>query len=145
MPPRDPTGTEKYTQTAPSVVGKVPVHVKAGLCFPATRIKRYMKEGRLAEHISVKAAISMAAVLEFLAAEVLELASENVAEDKRPIIKPRHINLGIRGDDELARLVGEQVIIPTGGVIPYIHPELETKPQKKRRRVKKLEENANDN
>jgi histone H2A len=97
-----------------------------------------MKEGRLAEQISTKAAITMAAVLEFLAAEVLELASEGVDEgQKQLIIKPRHISIGIRGDEELARLVGDNVIIPTGGVIPYIHPELEVKPKRKKKPSKR--------
>lgn len=98
-----------------------------------------MKEGRLAERVSIKAAISIAAMLEFLAAEVLEISCENLTmENKRRTIQPRHISLGLKGDEELARLVGDRVTIPSGGVIPYIHPELEVKQKMSRKRLKQL-------
>jgi histone H2A len=101
-----------------------------------------MKEGRLAERISVTAAITLAAVMELLVAEVLELSSENVAErGGLLIIKPRNISLGIKGDEELARLVGSHAIIPTGGVVPYINPDLEMdRPQKLRNRRRRIKQ-----
>jgi histone H2A len=137
MPTRkrpEPSGRTTITGTA--YITKVPSHVKAGLDFPVARIHRYMKEGRLADRVSFKAAINIAALLEFLAAEVLELASESaqVQGKKRRIIKPRHINLAVRGDDELARLLGESTVIPAGGTIPYIQPELERKNKNKKKK-----------
>lgn len=46
--------------------------VKAGLQFPVGRIARYMKKGRYAERMGMGAPIYMAAVLEYLAAEVYD-------------------------------------------------------------------------
>lgn len=43
---------------------------KAGLEFPVGRIKRYMKEGKYANRISAGAPVYLAAVMEYLAAEV---------------------------------------------------------------------------
>jgi len=47
--------------------------VKAGLQFPVGRIGRYLKKGRYAQRVGTGAPIYMAAVLEYLAAEVLYL------------------------------------------------------------------------
>ncbi|KAG6845505.1 hypothetical protein H0H87_008402 [Tephrocybe sp. NHM501043] len=56
-------------------------------------------------------------------AEILELAG-NAARDNRKVrIIPRHLQLAIRNDDELNKMLGN-VIICQGGVVPYISPEL---------------------
>ena len=47
---------------------------KAGLQFPVGRIARYLKTGKYAERVGAGAPVYLAAVLEYLAAEVLELA-----------------------------------------------------------------------
>ena len=44
--------------------------VKAGLQFPVGRIGRYLKKGRYAQRVGTGAPIYLAAVLEYLAAEV---------------------------------------------------------------------------
>lgn len=48
----------------------VPRSVKAGLQFPVGRIGRYLKKGRYAKRFGSGAPVYMAAVLEYLAAEV---------------------------------------------------------------------------
>ena len=53
---------------------------KAGLQFPVGRIARLMKTARQAERVGAGAPVYLAAVLEYLAAEVLELAG-NAAKD----------------------------------------------------------------
>ena len=45
--------------------------VKAGLQFPVGRIGRYLKNGRYARRVGTGAPVYLAAVLEYLAAEVL--------------------------------------------------------------------------
>lgn len=62
----------------------------------------------------------MAGVLEYLTAEVVELAGNAAKENKRQRIIPRHIMLAIKNDAELGELIGGAVI-SNGGVIPYIH------------------------
>jgi histone H2A len=96
---------------------------KAGLQFPVGRLARYLKKGRYAERIGAGAPVYLAAVLEYLAAEVLELAGNAARDNKKNRIIPRHIQLAIRNDEELSKLLG-QVTIASGGVLPNIHTTL---------------------
>ncbi|XP_033003487.1 histone H2A, sperm-like [Lacerta agilis] len=93
---------------------------KAGLQFPVGRIGRLLRRGRYAERVGVGASVYMAAVLEYLTAELLELAGNAAHENKRQRIGPRHIQLAIRSDDELNKLFAH-VTIAEGGVLPHIH------------------------
>ena len=62
----------------------------------------------------------LAAVLEYLAAEVLELAGNAAKDNKKTRIVPRHIQLAVRNDEELNRLMAD-VTISAGGVLPHIN------------------------
>merc|ERR1711907_354966 len=93
---------------------------KAGLQFPVGRIARFMKAGRYAQRIGAGAPVYCAAVLEYLAAEVLELAGNAAKDNKKTRIVPRHLQLAIRNDEELNRLMGS-CTIASGGVLPMIH------------------------
>ena len=68
----------------------------------------------------VLSATLQAAVLEYLAAEVLELAGNAARDNKKTRIVPRHIQLAVRNDEELSKLLGG-VTIASGGVLPNIH------------------------
>eukprot|EP00887_Chlorella_sp_A99_P003525 scaffold7.g3525.t1 len=64
-----------------------------------------------------------AAVLEYLSAEVLELAGNAARDNKKTRIIPRHIQLAMRNDEELSKLLAG-VTLPEGGVLPNIHAVL---------------------
>ncbi|KAL8235129.1 hypothetical protein R6Q59_021229 [Mikania micrantha] len=69
--------------------------VKAGLQFPVGRVGRYLKKGRYAQRVGTGAPVYLAAVLEYLAAEVLELAGNAARDNKKNRIIPRHVLLAV--------------------------------------------------
>ena len=96
---------------------------KAGLQFPVARIGRYLKKGGYATRVGAGAPVYLAAVLEYLCAEILELAGNAARDNKKARIIPRHIQLAVRNDEELNKLLGS-VTIASGGVLPNIHATL---------------------
>ena len=96
---------------------------KAGLQFPVGRVARFLKKGRYAARTGGGAPVYLAAVLEYLCAEILELAGNAARDNKKSRIVPRHIQLAVRNDEELNKLLGN-VTIASGGVLPNIHAVL---------------------
>jgi histone H2A len=103
---------------------------KAGLQFPVGRVHRYLKQGKYASRIGAGAPVYLAAVLEYLAAEILELAGNAARDNKKSRIIPRHVQLAVRNDEELNKLLAG-VTIASGGVLPNIHSVLLPKKSKK--------------
>jgi histone H2A len=96
---------------------------KAGLQFPVGRVARYLKKGKYADRVGAGAPVYLAAVLEYLCAEVLELAGNAARDNKKTRIVPRHLQLAVRNDEELSKLLAG-VTIASGGVLPNIHSVL---------------------
>jgi histone H2A len=103
---------------------------KAGLQFPVGRIGRFLKKGKFATRVGAGAPVYLAAVLEYLCAEILELAGNAARDNKKSRIIPRHVQLAVRNDEELNKLLGS-VTIASGGVLPNIHAVLLPKKTKK--------------
>lgn len=88
-----------------------------GIVFPPRRIGRYIKEAGYSERVGLGAQVYLAAVLEYLVTEILEIAGTYAKESKKRRITPRHIQVAIRSDPELALLL-QNVTICEGGVLP---------------------------
>ncbi|XP_035416563.1 core histone macro-H2A.1 isoform X6 [Gavia stellata] len=86
-------GKKKSTKTSRSA--------KAGVIFPVGRMLRYIKKGHPKYRIGVGAPVYMAAVLEYLTAEILELAGNAARDNKKGRVTPRHILLAVANDEEL--------------------------------------------
>ncbi|KAK7003757.1 core histone macro-H2A.1-like isoform X1 [Biomphalaria glabrata] len=96
---------------------------RAGVLFPVARMLRYLRKDTHHLRIGAGSPVYMAAVIEYLVAEILELAGNAAKEFKRGRITPRHILLAIANDDELHQLL-KHVTIAQGGVVPKIHAAL---------------------
>ncbi|KAJ6518689.1 histone-fold-containing protein, partial [Mycena sanguinolenta] len=119
--------------------GRVSTSFKAGLLFPVARIRRFLKIQHESKRVTGPSAgtpppssvqipaqyhpVYLAAVLEYLMAELLELAGNCATDMGKKRIIPRHILLAVKNDEELDRLF-KKVIIYDGGVLPFIHPQL---------------------
>ena len=76
----------------------------------ARRLNRYLRKGKYASRVGVGAGVYMGAVLEYLCAEILELAGNAARDNKKTRIVPRHIQLAVRNDEELNKLLGSVTI-----------------------------------
>ncbi|CAI9534804.1 unnamed protein product [Staurois parvus] len=90
---------------------------QAGLLFPVGRVhrllrKRLLRKGRVGR---AGVPIYMAAVLEYLTAEILELAGNTARDNKKTRIIHRHLQLAVRNDKELNKLLGG-ITITQGGI-----------------------------
>ncbi|KAK8589273.1 hypothetical protein V6N13_088126 [Hibiscus sabdariffa] len=107
---------------------------KAGLRFPVGRIGRYLKKGGYAQRCGGGAPVYLAAVLEYVAAEVLELAGNAARDNMKKRINPRHVSIAVRIDKELGKVL--EGTIPSGGVLPNINTALfSSKPKSSKKAI----------
>ena len=104
---------------------------RAGLQFPVGRVHRFLRKGHYAQRVGSGAPVYLAAVLEYLSAEILELAGNAARDNKKSRIIPRHLQLAVRNDEELNKLLSG-VTIAQGGVLPNIQAVLLPKKSEKK-------------
>lgn len=109
---------------------KTTAATKAGLAFPVHKFLKNMKRSMYAKRYEKKAPVYLTSVIEYVVAEILELAGNTAKEHKKGRILPRHIQLAVRNDEELSRYLAN-VTIMGGGVLPNIHSTLLPKRQGK--------------
>ena len=126
-----------------STKGRQSKSSRAGLVMSVARVLRKLKDGQFSRRVGVMGAVYLASVLEYLVAEVLELAGNCASVYKKECVSPRCIQLSLLYDEELAQLT-KGVVIPDGGVEPRIHPVLMKRGSTKSEKQKELGENNNN-
>ena len=122
---RKSTKSSKATKKAP-----VTQSSKASLIFNVARVGRILRKGRYSDRVSTSGPVFLAAVIEYLAREILEISGEQAAQKKCSIIKPRHIQLAVSNDEELNKMMST-IQISDGGFKSFIHEALLPKKGKK--------------
>jgi histone H2A len=113
---------------------------KAGLLFPVGRIGSLLRRGQYARRIGASSAVYLAAVLEYLTAELLELTVKAATpaggnkKGKKAVtrLNPRILTLAVRHDEDLGALL-QNVTLSRGGVLPAVNKAL----QKQQKAAKK--------
>jgi len=112
-------GSTAANKAVPKKKKRTSSSAKAGLQFPVGRIGRYLRSGKYANNkLKEGAPVYLAAVLEFLCAEILELAGNAAREERNKTtgtnnsieatpqqesyrIEPNHITSAVKNDEEL--------------------------------------------
>lgn len=103
--------------------------VRAGIIFPVGRVDRQLR--RLAPNgarMGKAASVYLAAVLEYLVGEVLDVAGECCTQSKHKRVVPRDVRLSVSNDLDLKTLF-QQIDMLYSGVVP--HQMLSLVPTKK--------------
>lgn len=108
---------------------------KAGIIFPPSIAEKFLRNFGLSNvMVTSSAPVFLAAVLEYLVAEILEIAYKSANSHKRIRITIRDLQLSVGGDQELSNLFQKlNISLLGGGVIPYVHPILVSKKLRKKR------------
>lgn len=84
---------------------------KAGLIFPISRLNRHLRDAGRTKRIGAGAPVYLAAVLEYVANEIVEAAGNDLGKRKR--ITPSDLLTGIRSDEELNKLIAGAAVYST--------------------------------
>jgi len=112
----------KYTNFKSDGVRPHSAVERAGLVLPPSRAESEMRK-YTRFNIGKEATVFLAAVLEYMAAEILELSDNMAREHKVQRITVRHLTLAIKYDEELTELFHDITFVH-GGVVPHIDPRL---------------------
>ena len=97
---------------------------KAKLVLSVPRAEKFIRNHHC-EQVSGAAAVYLAAVLQYLSAELLELSGFVSKENKKSTISSRHLQLAIQNDEEFYKMSKTiKFDVLGGGVMPNIHAVL---------------------
>lgn len=113
---------------------------RANLLFPVTRVETLMMELTTINRKSATSAVYLTGVLEYVTAEILELAGNAARDNKKIRITPRHIKLAILNDAELALLFSG--VVMSGGVNPSINAKLLQKKDDKSHKAPRVQKSS---
>jgi histone H2A len=108
---------------------------RAGLLFPVGRFASHMKARRPGEKTSTLASVSMAAALEYITAELLEISSNSARARKKKRITPVDLTNAIKADEELYQLLGRCLVAESGFRAPSNKVFADRRRTKKQKRL----------
>lgn len=99
---------------------------KSGIIFPPSIVEKFLRNfGYSKIMVTDSAPVYLAAVLEYLTYEILDLSSNYCKDNKRKRVTVRDLEIVVKNDNELNMMLKKiNVSFLGGGVIPYIHPSL---------------------
>jgi len=105
---------------------------KAGLIFSVNLCKKMIKRSYKIKRFGPGASVYLTAVLEYLTAELLDLAGDIAFNFKKIRIIPRHIMMAIKQDIEFSELL-KHVTLSSSGVLPIINKIETLKPEERKK------------
>lgn len=120
--------TKFNSSSAGTVDHKSSRSTRAGLQFPVGRVSNIIRKHMTSERLTNTAPVYLSAVLEYITAEILELAGNGARDMKKIRINTRHILLAIKNDYELNKLFSKVTL--SGGVTPNIQVQFLAKKNK---------------
>lgn len=116
---------------------------KADIIFSPSIVEKFLRNfGYSKIMISSNVPIYMAGSLQYLAMKILECACISTNNNKRIRISIRDLEMGIRNDEELhIFFTKHNISFLGGGVIPFIHPSLLIKKNKRSKKISVISSN----
>lgn len=101
-------------------------HNKAEIIFPPSLIEKFLRKfGFSKVMVTSIAPIYLAAVLEYLCFEILDISNTLCIESKRVRINVRDLQISVKCDNELNDLFNKlNINFLGGGIVPFIHSSL---------------------
>jgi histone H2A len=93
---------------------------RASLHFPVGRVARHLRTRGYARRLGDTAPVYLAAVMEYLTAELMELAGNQAVKSRRARITPRQMQVAVRTDYELADLFKDVSIAAGGSAVAQV-------------------------
>jgi histone H2A len=126
---------------------------RSGLSFPPHISEKFLRQQGSAAQIAAsklsvaqRAPVYMAAVIEYLAAAILELGGNEALSSKRQTINVRHLFLATHTNQEIVNLLDSLTVNWLGGgVVPFIHESLVPTKEKQRKLAAKRRKARKEN
>ncbi|XP_004385252.1 histone H2A-Bbd type 1-like [Trichechus manatus latirostris] len=80
---------------------------RAELQFPVSRVDRLLRERHYVQRLSSSTPVFLAGVLEYLTANILELAGDEAHHDHRIRITPEHVQRAVDSNPQLSHLLDD--------------------------------------
>lgn len=117
-----------------NIDGPVSRNTKAGLIVSVSLTEQYMRKfDQSHSNIGKHSPIFLSAILEKINKNIIKKAIDICRDDKKTTINVRHVYLSISNNRDWRNLVTDlNINIPGSGIVPFIHPSLDTNGEEKK-------------